>query len=114
MYPQPCFRSNGNCEPGGRLQPVLMRPTLQLSVKTWGGGSAGGWEGGYWRFGGGGGGGGGGAGGCGGGGYWWFGRGGGGGVPKVGGPVRDPLLPHAYLQRGGGVWGGGGGKEVIM
>ena len=27
---------------GGRLQPVLMRPTPQLSFKTWGGGPAGG------------------------------------------------------------------------
>ena len=31
------------------------------------------------------------------GGGWWFGRGGG---PKVGGPARNPLLPHAYLQKG--------------
>ena len=27
---------------GGRLQPVLMRPTPQLSFKTWGGGGVGG------------------------------------------------------------------------
>ena len=31
---------------GGRLQPVLMRPTPQLSFKTWGGGGRGrGWGG---------------------------------------------------------------------
>ena len=44
----------------------------------------------------------------GGGGYWRLGKGGGGG-PKVGGPVRNQLLPHAYLQggcasEGLGVW----------
>ena len=54
--------------------------------------------GGYWQLGRGGG-----AGGCEGGGIG--GSAGGGGVPKVGGPVRDPLLPHAYLQ-GGCVSGG--------
>ena len=53
---------------------MLMRPTPQLSVETWG---------------------------------WGIGRSAGGcvggvlalrrGVPKVGGPARDPLLPHAYL-----------------
>ena len=70
---------------GGRLQPLLMRPTPQLSVKTRGGGGV--------VLGGGS------AGGC---------RGGvrpRGGVPKVGGPARDPVLPHAYLQ-GGCVSGG--------
>ena len=35
-----------------------------------------------------------------GGGLFWGVRPRGGGVPKVGGPVRDPLLPHAYLQGG--------------
>ena len=30
------------CHGGGRLQPVLMRPTPQLSFKTWGGGAGGG------------------------------------------------------------------------
>ena len=46
-----------------------------------------------------------------------FGRGGGsavGGVPKGGGgAVRDPLLPHAYLQGGMCVWVFGG-TEVCM
>ena len=37
---------------------------------------------------------------------------GGGGVPKVGGPVRDPLLPHAYFQ-GGCVSGAGLGKLLV-
>ena len=36
----------------------------------------------------------------------------GGGVPKVGGPTRDPLLPHAYLQ-GGCVSGAGLGKLLV-
>ena len=36
----------------------------------------------------------------------------GGGVPKVGGPVRDPLLPHAYFQ-GGCVSGAGLGKLLV-
>ena len=40
-----------------------------------------------------------------------FGRGGG-GVPKVGGPTRDPLLPHAYLK-GGCVSGAGLGKLLV-
>ena len=49
-----------------------------------------------------------------------FGRGGG-GVPKVGGPARDPLLPHAYLLPHAtswgdvclGVWGYGGMNAII-
>ena len=36
----------------------------------------------------------------------------GGGGPKVGGPTRDPLLPHAYLQ-GGCVSGAGLGKLLV-
>ena len=36
----------------------------------------------------------------------------GGGVPKVGGPTRDPLLPHAYIQ-GGCVSGAGLGKLLV-
>ena len=36
------------------------------------------------------------------------------GVPKVGGPARDPLLPHAYLQGGClGVWGNRGMYVII-
>ena len=37
----------------------------------------------------------------------------GGGVPKVGGPVRDTLLPHAYFQ-GGCVSGVGLGKLLVV
>ena len=37
---------------------------------------------------------------------------GGGVAPKVGGPVRDSLLPHAYLQ-GGCVSGAGLGKLLV-
>ena len=82
---------------GGRLQPVLMRPTPQLSVKTWEGG-AGGSSGG-----------GGGLGGVGGGFRPW------GEFLKVGGLAREPLLPHAYLLGGGclGVWGYGGMYAII-
>ena len=36
----------------------------------------------------------------------------GGGVPKVGGPTRDPLLPHAYLQERR-VSGAGLGKLLV-
>ena len=101
--------------PRGPLQPVLMRPTPQLSVKTWKGGGS--WGGGSLE----------GVGLQPGGGGWHkasvsdclplapiglsplliltLGR----GVPKVGGPACDPLLPHAYLRggcvsRGLGVW----------
>ena len=72
--------------------------TPQLSVKTWGGGAGEAvWEGV--------------------GGMVWGGGGGsaaarGGGVPKVGGPERDPLLPHAYLQ-GGCVSGGLGVRRYV-
>ena len=79
---------------GGRLHPVLMRhPPPPLSVKTWGGGWGGSLGGGVL------------AGGCWGG---LFGR----GVPKVGGPARDPLLPHAYLQ-GGCVSGDLGARRCV-
>ena len=75
--------------PGGQLQSVLMRPTPQLSVKTWGGGCRREDGGGYWQL--------------------------GGGSPRGGGEAaHDPLLPHAYLK---GVcvcvWGHGG-IEVCM
>ena len=36
----------------------------------------------------------------------------GGGFPRLGGPTRDPLLPHAYLQ-GGCVSGAGLGKLLV-
>ena len=80
---------------GGRLQPVPMRHTPQLSVKTRGGGGQGVDVGGG-RLGGVGGG---------------F-RPGGVGVPKVGGLARDPLLPHAYLL-GGCVSGGWGVRRYV-
>ena len=41
------------------------------------------------------------------------GRPGGGGFPNVGGPTRDPLLPHAYHQ-GGCVSGAGSGKLPVV
>ena len=83
-YPPRVLTRKKTC-PGGGGGAVLLRPTPQL-CQNWGGGWAGSLGGS--------------AGGC---------KGGGGSaagvVPKVGGPARDPLLPHAYLL-GGCVSGG--------
>ena len=68
--------------------------------QNWGGGAGGQFGGVGWRVGGGR------LEGLGGVGQW------GGGGPKVVGPTRDPLLPHAYLQ-GGCVSGAGLGKLLV-
>ena len=84
---------------GGRLQPVLIRPTPWLSFKTCGGGGRGGGGGGS-------------AGGCGGG---TGGSAGGGGVPKVGG-LRATHYYHMHTSWGDvclGVWGYGGMYVII-
>ena len=94
---------------GGGLQPVLMRPSPQLSVKTWGGWAVGGrGVGGSAR--------GGGAGGCGGGGGegvgtrpWWL-------ALLACGGAYWPLafVPSAMTMGGGGDWRfgqGGGGSQ---